>query len=149
MTALAHETTQPIDSPLTVTLADGDEGANVLARLLKQHIDAIVEADPRKAGAARRIHGKLGLHSTDPEARATLVFDGVGITVKNGFDPGLDATVTGPLKLQTETLTGQANPYLALLRRRLKLGIRWRRPLFSARTHRFLVVPESLRPPAA
>ena len=123
------------------------EAANVLAKLLKQHIDAIVAADPGKVEAARRIDGKLGLYSTEPEAKVTLVFGGGDLVIRNGFDDDLDATITGPLKLQTETLTGQENPYVAMLKRRLKVGIRWKRPLFSAQTYRFLIVPPSLRPP--
>ena len=145
MTAITETAATPV--PLTVTLAEGEEAANVLSKLLKQHIDAIVEADPRKADAARKINGKLGLHSTEPEAESTLVFDGRQVVVKNGIDADVDATITGPLKLQTETLTGAESPYVAILRRRLRIGIKWRRPLFSAQTHRFLVVPASLRPP--
>lgn len=132
---------------LDVTLADGEENANILAKLLKQHIDAIVAADPAKATVARGINGKLGLHSTEPDARVTLVFDGKALAIKNGFDADLDASIIGPLKLQTETLTGQANPYTAMLKRKLKVGIRWKRPLFSLVTYRFLIVPPSLRPP--
>jgi len=49
---------------LRVTLADGEEAANIFAKLLKQHIEGIVEGDPSKA----RIRGKLGLHSTEPDA---------------------------------------------------------------------------------
>lgn len=131
--------------PLEVVLADGDQ-ANLFAGLLKQHIDAIVAADPAKAGVARKINGKLGLHSTEPESAATLVFDGTRVTVKNGIDDDVDGRIKGPLKLQTETLTGKENPYKAMLRRTLSVGFRWRRPLFTLTTYRFLMVPESLRP---
>lgn len=140
-------TTAATGTSLDVTLADGEESANILAKLLKQHVDAIVAADPGKVAAARRINGKLGLYSTEPDARVTLVFDGKGLAIKNGFDDDLDASITGPLKLQTETLTGQANPYAAMLKRKLKVGFRWNRPLFSLVTYRFLIVPPSLRPP--
>jgi len=130
-----------------VTLADGEEDANILARLLKKHIEDIVAEDPAKARAAAEIHGRLGLHSTDPEALVTLVFDEDGLVIKNGFDTDLDGTVKGPLKLQTETLVGVANPYTAMLRRRLKVGIKWSRPLFTLKTYSFLQVPKSMRPP--
>lgn len=140
-------TQQPTEAPaLQVTLADGEQ-ANVLANLIKQHIDAIVAADPAKADVAKRIHGKLGLHSTEPDAHVTLVFDGEGVTVRNGYDTGLDGTIKGPLKLQTETLVGQANPYREMLRRKLRIGIKWSRPLFTLQTYSFLKVPPSLRQP--
>ena len=133
---------------LNVILADGEEQANILAKLIKQHIDAIVAADAGKIAAAAKIHGKLGLHSTEPEAEVTLVFDGFGVTIRNGMDSDLDGRITGPLKLQTETLVGVANPYREMLRRKLKVGIKWTRPMFTATTYAFLKVPASLRPTA-
>jgi len=132
---------------LRVELADGEE-ANILATLLKKHIEDIVAAEPGKATAARRISGKLGLHSTEPEALVTVTFDGTGIVIANGIEPKIDGMITGPLKLQTEVLAGLANPYASMLRRRLKVGIRWSRPLFTMQTHRFLMAPESMRPAA-
>lgn len=130
---------------LTVELADGD-GANVLATLLKKHIEDIVAADPAKARQAAAIHGKLGLHSTEPEASVTVLFHDGGVRIKNDIDADADGTITGPLKLQTETLAGIANPYAAMLRGRLKTGVRWSRPLFTLQTYRFLKVPKSMLP---
>ncbi len=132
---------------LPVVLAEGEEQANILAKLLKQHIDAIVEADAGKATAALKIRGKLGLHSTEPEAEATIVFDGAGVMIKNGMDAECDGKITGPLKLQTETLVGVANPYREMLRRQLKVSFKLSRPLFTSTTYSFLKVPPSLRPP--
>lgn len=132
---------------LDVSLADGEEGANVFAKLLKQHIEGLVAGDPSKVAVAGKIRGKLGLHSTDPEALVTLVFGDAAITIKNGFDSDLEGRITGPLKLQTETLVGAANPYAAILKRQLKLGVKWSRPLFTAQTYGFLKVPESMRTP--
>lgn len=131
---------------LTVELLDGQDAANVLAKLLKQHIEDIVAAEPAKAGEAKRIRGKLGLHSTEPEASVTLVFAEPGMSIKNEIDADVDGTITGPLKLQTETLVGLANPYTAMLRRRLKVGVRWSRPLFTLTTYRFLRAPKSMLP---
>jgi hypothetical protein len=134
-------------SALQITLADGEEEANVFAKLLKQHIEGIVEGDPAKVTVASKIRGKLGLRSTDPEALVTLVFGDDGITIKNGFDADLDGRITGTLKLQTETLIAVANPYVEMLKRRLKVGVKWSRPLFTAQTYAFLKVPVSMRPP--
>jgi hypothetical protein len=131
---------------LKLTLADGEEAANIFAKLLKQHIEGIVAGDPAKIGAAAKIRGKLGLHSTEPDALVTLVFGDDGLTIKNGFDPDLDGRITGTLKLQTETLIGVANPYTLILKRQLKLGLKWSRPLFTAQTYAFLRVPPSMRP---
>ena len=130
---------------LQIILAESEEDANVFAKLLKQHLDGILEGDPSKADVAAKIRGKLGLHSTEPEASVTLEFDAGRVTIRNGFEPGLDGTITGPLKLQTETLIGVANPYRAWLQRRLKIGIKWSRPLFTSQTYGFLTVPESMR----
>ncbi|MHB8377727.1 MAG: SCP2 sterol-binding domain-containing protein [Dehalococcoidia bacterium] len=130
---------------VTVTFAEGTDG-NVLATLLKQHIEAVVAADPRKADAAARLHGRLGIRSTEPPAEVTLVFAPGGVTIRNGIEPGVDGTITGPLKLQTETLVAKANPYTAMLRRQLKVRIRLSRPLFTAQAYSFLKVPPSLRP---
>ncbi len=147
MTTTATNEAAPAPA-LDVVLADGGD-ANLFAGLLKQHIDAIVAGEPKKADEARRINGKLGLDSTEPPSQATLVFDGERVTIKNGIDADVDATIKGTLKLQTETLVGQANPYAAMLKRKLSVGIKWRRPLFSAQTYRFLIVPPSMRPPKA
>jgi hypothetical protein len=143
MTTSAHA-----HAELHIALAESEEEANVFAKLLKQHIESIVEGDLSKANVAGKIHGKLGLHSTDPEALVTLVFGDDGITIRNGFDNDLDGRITGTLKLQTETLVGAANPYVAILKRQLKLGVKWSRPLFTAQTYGFLKVPESMRTPA-
>jgi hypothetical protein len=132
-------------APLAVTLSEGTDG-NVLATLLKQHIEAVVAAEPRKAGAAARIHGRLGIRSTEPVAEVTLVFEPGGITIRPGIEEGVDGTITGPLKLQTETLVAKANPYVAMLKRQLKIGIKLSRPLFTAQAYGFLKVPPSLRP---
>jgi hypothetical protein len=143
-------TARPADAQapaLHIALADGEEAANIFAKLLKQHIEGIVEGDPAKVAVASKIRGKLGLHSTDPDALVTLVFGDGGITIKNGFDGDLDGRITGTLKLQTETLTGAANPYVEIVKRRLKLGVKWSRPLFTAQTYAFLKVPEPMRPP--
>ncbi len=140
-------TTAAAATGLPVLLADGEEQANILAKLLKQHIDAIVEADPAKAAAALKIRGKLGLHSTEPDAEATLVFDGAGVLIRNGMEAECDGRITGPLKLQTETLVGVANPYREMLRRTLKVSFKLSRPFFTSTTYSFLKVPPSLRPP--
>jgi hypothetical protein len=132
---------------LNVTLADGEEQANVLAKLLKKHIEDLVAGEPSKADVARRIRGKLGLNSTEPEALVTLVFKNEGIEVRNGIDADNDGVITGPLKLQTETLVGVVNPYTAMLKRQLKVGIKWSRPLFTLQAYGFLKVPPHLRPP--
>ena len=132
-------------TPFAVTLGEGTDG-NVLATLLKQHIEAVVAAEPRKAGAAARIHGRLGIRSTEPVADVTLVFAPGGVTIRGGIEPGVDGTITGPLKLQTETLVAKAKPYTAMLRRQLKVRIRLSRPLFTAQAYSFLKVPPSLRP---
>lgn len=136
--------TQPA---LAISLVDGEDDANVLAKLLKKHVEDIVAADPSKAGVALGIDGKLGVHSTDPDVAVTLIFGPDGLRIKNGFEPGLDGAITGPLKLQTETLAGIANPYSAMLRRKLKVSMRWSRPLFTMKTYGFLKVPKSMLPP--
>jgi hypothetical protein len=139
-------------APLEVVFAEGEENANIVAKLLKQHIDAIVAADPAKAGAARRLRGKLGIHSTEPDEKVTLIFDGERVTIRNGFDADLDGAITGPLKLQTETLAGIANPYREILRRKLKVRLKLTRPLFVSQTYSFLKVPPAMKaaqPPPA
>jgi hypothetical protein len=132
---------------LPVSLVDGEDGANILAKLLKKHVEDIVAADPSKAIDALGIDGKLGVHSTEPDVAVTLIFGPDGLGIKNGFEPDLDGAITGPLKLQTETLAGIANPYGAMLRRKLKVSIRWSRPLFTLQTYGFLKAPKSMLPP--
>jgi hypothetical protein len=132
---------------LAIKLIDGEDEANILAKLLKKHVEDIVTADPSKAADALRIDGKLGVHSTEPDLAVTLIFGADGLRIKNGFEPDLDGAITGPLKLQTETLAGMANPYSAMLRRKLKVSMRWSRPLFTMKTYGFLKVPKSMLPP--
>jgi hypothetical protein len=74
----------------------------------------------------------------------TVIFGEAGLRIKNEIDPDVDGTITGPLKLQTETLAGIANPYREMLRRKLKIGFRWSRPLFTLQTYGFLKVPKSM-----
>ena len=141
------DTVETAPPPLAVELVDGEEDANVLATLLRNHIHDIVAADPSKVQAARRLEGRLGVRSTEPQVSVTLVFGRAGLRIKNGLEPALDGTITGPLKLQTETLAGLANPYWAMLQRKLKVSLRWSRPLFTLQTYSFLKAPPSMRPP--
>jgi hypothetical protein len=139
----AEQTAVAEAAQLNIELPDGDD-ANILATLLKQHIEDIVAADPAKVRQALRINGKLGLHSTEPDVSVTVIFGEAGLRIKNEIDPDVDGTITGPLKLQTETLAGIANPYREMLRRKLKIGFRWSRPLFTLQTYGFLKVPKSM-----
>jgi hypothetical protein len=139
----AEQTAVAEAAQLNIELPDGDD-ANILATLLKQHIEDIVAADPAKVRQALRINGKLGLHSTEPDVSVTVIFGDAGLRIKNEIDPDVDGTITGPLKLQTETLAGIANPYREMLRRKLKIGFRWSRPLFTLQTYGFLKVPKSM-----
>ncbi len=144
--------TESRPTALEVVFAEGEEKANIVAKLLKQHIDAIVAAEPSKADAARKLRGKLGIHSTEPDEKVTLIFDGQRVTIRNGFDPDLDGAIEGPLKLQTETLAGIANPYREILRRKLKVRIKLTRPFFTSQTYNFLKVPPAMKaaqPPPA
>jgi hypothetical protein len=141
----ATTSAQAAAPPFAVTLGEGTDG-NVLATLMKQHIEAVVAAEPKKIDAAARIHGKLGVRSTEPPAEVTLAFEGAGVTIRGGIEDGVDGTITGPLKLQTETLVAKANPYIAMLKRQLKVGIKLSRPLFTSQAYGFLKVPPSLRP---
>ncbi|HWQ28897.1 MAG TPA: hypothetical protein VNN12_07725 [Dehalococcoidia bacterium] len=141
---MTHQT-ESRPAALEVVFAEGEEKANIVAKLLKQHIDAIVAADPSKVDAARKLRGKLGIHSTEPDERVTLIFDGERVMIRNGFDPDLDGAITGPLKLQTETLAGIANPYREILRRKLKVRFKLTRPFFTSRTYNFLKVPPAMK----
>lgn len=144
--------TESRTAALEVVFAEGEEKANIVAKLLKQHIDAIVAADPSKVDAARKLRGKLGVHSTEPDEKVTLVFEGGRVTIRNGFDADLDGAITGPLKLQTETLAGIANPYREILRRKLKVRVKLTRPFFTSQTYNFLKVPPAMKaaqPPPA
>ncbi|HXF50787.1 MAG TPA: hypothetical protein VNM43_03790 [Dehalococcoidia bacterium] len=144
--------TESRPAALEVVFAEGEEKANIVAKLLKQHIDAIVAADPSKIDAARKLRGKLGIHSTEPDEKVTLIFEGGRVTIRNGFDADLDGAISGPLKLQTETLAGVATPYREILRRKLKVRIKLTRPLFTSQTYNFLKVPPAMKaaqPPPA
>jgi hypothetical protein len=94
------------DPALAGVLACGEKQANMLAKLLKQHISATIEADADKVAAALNIRSRLGVHSTEPQAEATLVFDGTGVLIKNAMEPDGDGKITVPRQLQTETLVG-------------------------------------------
>lgn len=131
-----------------VALAAG-EAASGLAQMTGLYLQQTLADSAAKRRQARSLRGRLGLQTVEGDVAITLAFDGGGISIEEGLVPPIDAYIGGPFQLLMEALGGQANPYLEVLRRRLRVRPSLRRPLFALRAYNMMRLPRPAGPARA
>src|SRR3990172_7720684 len=122
---------------VSVRLADS-ESPSGLALMTYQYLAQTVEKEGERGGEAAGLRGRLALEATDAGVAITLVFEGERISVQDGIATPVDGYIGGPFMLLLRLLSGEQNPYLAVVRRQLRVRPSPRRPLFPYRVFRLM-----------
>lgn len=117
---------------VSVTLVDA-ESPSGLATMTYQYLIQTLDAEPERRREAAGLHGRMALDATDAGVAITLIFEGDRISVQDGIATPVDGYVGAPFMLLMRLLSGDQNPYAAVLRRQLRFRASVRRPLFSYR----------------
>jgi len=120
------------------------ESASGLALMTYQYLVQTLDQEPERRREAAALRGRLALEATDASVAITLIFEGNQISVQDGIVAPADGYMGAPFMLLMRLLSGEQNPYLAVVRRRLRLRVSPRRPLFSYRVFQLM----KARPPA-
>jgi putative sterol carrier protein len=117
---------------VSVRLAEA-ESPSGLALMTYQYLVQTLDQEPERRREAAGLRGRLALEATDAGVAITLVFDGAQISVQDGIAAPVDGYIGAPFMLLMRLLSGEENPYLAVLRRQLRVRPSPRRPLFPYR----------------
>lgn len=129
-------------APLQVRLDEAaDSGfANIVQQYLQQSLD---ESEKRRR-RARQLQGRLAMTATDYDQAVTLVFTGADISILDGEQRPLDASIRGPYSTLVDLLQGEASPLVAHLRGRIRVTSSWSKPFFPLHAHNLMKLePES------
>jgi putative sterol carrier protein len=122
---------------VSVSLADA-ESPSGLALMTYQYLVQTLDQEPERRRDAAGLRGRLALEATDAGVAITLVFEGDHIKVQDGIATPVDGYIGAPFMLLLHLLSGEQNPYLAVVRRQLRVRPSPRRPLFPYRVFRLL-----------
>jgi len=122
---------------VSVSLADA-ESPSGLALMTYQYLVQTLDQEPARRRAAAGLRGRLALEATDAGVAITLVFEGDRIKVQDGIATPVDGYIGAPFMLLLHLLSGEQNPYLAVVRRQLRIRPSPRRPLFPYRVFQLL-----------
>jgi putative sterol carrier protein len=122
---------------VSVSLADA-ESPSGLALMTYQYLVQTLDQEPERRRDAARLRGRLALEATDAGVAITLVFEGDRIKVQDGIATPVDGYIGAPFMLLLHLLSGEQNPYLAVVRRQLRVRPSPRRPLFPYRVFQLL-----------
>ena len=123
-----------------VRLAEGTESgfADIMGQFLRQNLDE----SERKRRSASRLRGRLAMTAADRGYSITLVFAEEGVTIYDGENGPVDASIVGPYERLIGLAQGKSNQLIEHLRGRLKVTSRWRRPFLPLRVHGLIKLDE-------
>lgn len=122
---------------VSVSLSDA-ESPSGLALMTYQYLVQTLDQEPERRRDAAGLRGRLALEATDAGVAITLVFEGDRIKVQDGIATAVDGYIGAPFMLLLNLLSGEQNPYLAVVRRQLRVRPSPRRPLFPYRVFQLL-----------
>lgn len=122
--------------PIRVQLADG--AASGLAHIVQQYLEQDLTEFERKRRLAARLRGRISMTASDHGVSVTLAFRGDEITIFDGEQAPIDASIAGPYRALVRLMQGEANPLVEHLRGRLRVRARFARLLLPLRLHRLV-----------
>lgn len=129
---------------IEVRLAEGAQSG--LASIVQQYLEQQISESAARRARAARLRGRLCLTATDYGVSVTVDFGPRFITVLDGVQCPVDASIAGSYSLLTGLLQGRANPLFEHLRGRLKVSASLRNLLFPLRVHGLMKLsPEGAR----
>jgi putative sterol carrier protein len=114
------------------------ESPSGLALMTYQYLIQTLEQEPEKRREAAALHGRLALEATDGGVAITLVFEGDRVSVEDGMAAPVDGYIGAPFMVLMRLLSGEQSPYLAVVRRQLRVRPSPRRPFFPYRVFQLL-----------
>ena len=121
----------------------GEERLNGLGMMMLQYLEQNFADFEYKIKEGLRLRGCVAVE-VDKGITTTISFQGERIEIANGVTDHPDLYLKSPYLLLANVLSGKANPYLELLRGKIKLKSWPRRPFQSYKILRFLKVPSEL-----
>jgi len=122
---------------VSVRLLDA-ESPSGLALMPYQYLVQTLDEEPERRREAAALRGRLALEATDASVAITLIFEGERISVQDGIMAPVDGYIGAPFLLLMRLLSGEQNPYLAVVRRQVRFRASPRRPLFSYRVFQLM-----------
>lgn len=116
--------------------------ANIVQQYLQQSLD---ESEKRRL-RARQLRGRLAMTASDHEQTITLVFAEDEVSILDGAQRPLDASITGPYATLVDLIQGEASPLLSHLSGRIKVTSSFSKPFFPLHVHNLMKLqsePES------
>ena len=122
---------------VSVSLVDA-ESPSGLASMVYQYLVQTLDQEPERRREAAGLRGRLALEATDAGVAITLIFEGDRISVQDGIATPVDGYIGAPFMVLMRLLSGEKNPYLAVVRRQVRFRASLRRPLFSYRVFQLM-----------
>jgi len=119
--------------------------ASGFASIVQQYLQQQLADYRRKGRRAARIRGRMALKATDYAAVVTVDFADGLITVSDGEQSPLDASIAGPYRSLIELLRGHTNPLSEHLRGRLRVRVRWSKLMLPLRVLRLVRLDRARR----
>ena len=128
--------------PIKVCALEGEQ-LNGLGMMLQQYLEQNFSDFENKVKEGLRIRGRVAVE-VEKGIAITMCFQGEQIQIANGVGGHPDLYLSSSYLLLSKVLSGTANPYLELIRGRIKLRALPRRPYQSFKVLRFLKIPPEL-----
>jgi hypothetical protein len=120
-----------------------DQELNGLGMMLLQYLEQNFADFDYKVSQGLRLSGQVAVE-VEKGIAITVSFQGERIRIENGINDNPDLCLKGSYLLLSKVLTGQASPFLEILRGNLKLKTFPRHPYRSLKILRFLKMPPEL-----
>ncbi len=127
-----------------VLAADGED-LNGLGMMMLQYLEQNFSDFEYKSRQASSLKGRV-IIEVEKGIATTFAFLGPKIVIQNGFGPRPTLYLQGPYLAFTKILSGQANPYLELLRRNIRLKKWPTHPIRCIKILKFLKIPAGFTP---
>ncbi len=119
------------------------QNLNGLGMMILQYLDQNLTEFEDKVQEGLRIRGTFSVELEGGIA-SSIIFQGNQILIQNDVSSKPDLHLKGSYLLMSKVIVGQANPFIELLRKNIKLAAFPRRPIQSYRVLRFLKIPRKL-----
>jgi putative sterol carrier protein len=127
---------------IAVPVERAETAESGFASIVEQFLVQSLEDSEQKRREARGLRGRMAMTASDRGYTVTLVFAAEGISILDGPQGPLDATIAGPYDTLIDLLQGDDNPLMAHLRGRIKVTSRPSKLFFPMRVHNLMKLEE-------
>lgn len=129
-------------SRISVYAVEG-QSLNGLGMMIQQYMEQNFADFDHKVEAGLRIRGRVCVE-VEKGIATTVSFQGDKILIENGAGEDLDLYLQSSYLLLSKVLSGKANPFVEVMRGKIKLRALPRKPLQSLKVLSFLKIPPEL-----